>query len=92
MRRAGPVIDDLGNSLLRNTVGIKDPRKPFYSHRHTATSFLRNTLDPDDNPVVKQDIERYILGHVKKDSHSGCGKQHFLTLKRAVEVIPNPLV
>jgi integrase len=27
---------------LRNVVGIRDPKKPFHSHRHTATSFLRN--------------------------------------------------
>ncbi len=69
-RRAGPVTDDLGH-WLRNIAGISDPRKPFYSHRHTATSFLRNTLDPDGHPLIKQNIERYILGHAPKDSHAG---------------------
>jgi hypothetical protein len=76
---------------LRREVGITDPRKPFYSHRHTATSYLRNTLGPDGTPLVKEDIERYILGHRKKGSHGGYGKHWLLTLKRAIEVIPNPL-
>ena len=38
----------------------------FYSHRHTATSYLRNTRLPDGSPAVKEDIERYILGHAGK--------------------------
>lgn len=86
-RRAGTVTKDLCD-WLRNTA---DPRKPFYSHRHVATSYLRNTLGPDGSPVVKEDIERYILGHGKKGSHAGYGKVWFETLKAAVEVIPNPL-
>jgi integrase len=77
---------------LRGVVKITDPRKPFYSHRHTATSFLRNTLDEDGRPVVKDDLERYILGHGKKGAHGGYGKHWLASLKRAVEVIPNPLV
>ena len=76
---------------LRNTVGIKDPRKPFYSHRHTATSYLRNSLGENGEPLVKESIERYILGHAGKGSHDGYGKHWFETLKKAVEVIPNPL-
>jgi hypothetical protein len=88
-RRAGRITPELSD-WLRNAVGIKDPRKPFYSHRHTATSILRNTLDEDGRPVVKEDIERYILGHAKKGSHGGYGKHWFETLKVAVEVIPVP--
>jgi integrase len=90
-RRAGTVTTEL-SEWLRREVGITDPRKPFYSHRHTATSYLRNTLGPDGTPVVKEDIERYILGHGRKGSHGGYGKHWLLTLKRSVEVIPNPLV
>ena len=90
-RRAGTVTTDL-SEWLRREVGITDPRKPFYSHRHTATSYLRNTLGPDGTPVVKEDIERYILGHGRKGSHGGYGKHWLLTLKRSVEVIVNPLV
>jgi integrase len=89
-RRAGTVTTELSD-WLRREVGITDPRKPFYSHRHTATSYLRNTLGPDGTPLVKEDIERYILGHRKKGSHGGYGKHWLLTLKRAIEVIPNPL-
>ena len=89
-RRVGKITTDL-SLWLRGVVGITDPRKPFYSHRHTATSVLRNTLGPDGSPLVKEDIERYILGHAKKGSHAGYGKRWFETLKAAVEVIPNPL-
>src|SRR5262249_6015030 len=32
---------------LRNVVKITDPNKPFYSHRHTVTSYLRNSRLPD---------------------------------------------
>ena len=76
---------------LRNVVKITDPTKPFYSHRHTATSYLRNTRLPDGSPAVKEDIERYILGRAGKGAHAGYGKRWFETLKAAVEVIPNPL-
>jgi integrase len=88
-RRAAKAAKDL-SEWLRGVVKITDPSKPFYSHRHTATSYLRNTLAPDGSPVVKEDIERYILGHSKKGSHAGYGRQWFETLKAAVEVIPNP--
>ena len=76
---------------LPNLVKITDPNKPFYSHRHTATSYLRNTRLPDGSPAVKEDIERHILGHAGKGAHAGYGKRWFETLKAAVEVIPNPL-
>jgi integrase len=89
-KRAGPVATEC-SIWLRYVVKISDPNKPFYSHRHTATSFLRNTLAPDGSPAVKEDIERYILGHAGKGAHAGYGKQWFQTLKSAVEVIPNPL-
>jgi hypothetical protein len=89
-RRVGHITTEL-SLWLRGTVGITDSRKPFYSHRHTATSYLRNTLGPDGSPLVKEDTERYILGHGKKGSHGGYGKRWFETLKAAVEVIPNPL-
>ena len=39
---------------LRNVVKITDPNKPFYSHRHTAISYLRNTRLPDGSPAVKE--------------------------------------
>src|ERR1700751_5479129 len=65
-------------------------QEPFYSHRHTATSYLRNPRLPDGSPAVKEDIERYILGHAGKGAHAGYGKRWFETLKAAVEVIPNP--
>jgi hypothetical protein len=35
-----------------NVVKITDPNKPFYSHRHTATSYLRNTRLPDGSPAT----------------------------------------
>ena len=76
---------------LRSVVKITDPNKPFYSHRHTATSYLRNTRLPDGSPAVKEDIERYILGHAGIGARAGYGKRWFETLKAAVEVIPNPL-
>lgn len=39
---------------------------------------------------MKDDIERFILGHGKKGSHPGYGKYWYLTLRAAVETIPNP--
>ncbi|MBV8737858.1 MAG: hypothetical protein JO007_11490 [Alphaproteobacteria bacterium] len=90
-RRAGTITDEL-SVWLRQTVGITDKQKPFYSHRHTAHSILRNTLGPDGRtPLVNDDTARYILGHGAKDSHAGYGSQWHLTMKCAVEVIPNPL-
>jgi integrase len=88
-RRAGSAAKDL-SEWLRDVVKITDPNKPFYSHRHTATSYLRNSLGENGEPLVKDDIERYILGHAKKGSHAGYGRQWFETLKAAVEVIPDP--
>lgn len=88
-KRVG-TITPLLSDWLRNVVGITDPRKPFYSHRHTATSYMRNTMGSDGQPVVKDDIERFILGHGKKGQHGGYGKQWLATLKAAVEVIPVP--
>ena len=89
-KRASKVTTEC-STWLRIVVKITDPNKPFYSHRHTATSYLRNTRLPDGSPAVKEDIERYILGHAGKGAHAGYGKRWFETLKAAVEVIPNPL-
>jgi integrase len=89
-KRAGQASTDI-SYWLRNVVGITDPNKPFYSHRHTATSYLRNTLLPDGSPAVKEDVERYLLGHAGKDVHAGYGEQWIKTLKAAIEIIPNPL-
>jgi integrase len=89
-RRNGKVSKPI-SKWLRNVVGIRDPNKPFHSHRHTATSFLRNTRLPDGSPAVKEDVERYLLGHSGKGAHAGYGKQWIETLKAAIEVIPDPL-
>ena len=53
--------------------------------------FLRNTRLPDGSPAVKEDVERYLLGHAGKGAHAGYGKQWIDTLKAAIEIIPNPL-
>jgi len=90
-RRNGKVSKPI-SKWLRNVVGIRDPKKPFHSHRHTATSFLRNTRLPDGSPAVKEDVERYLLGHAGKGAHAGYGKQWIETLKGAIEIIPNPLL
>jgi hypothetical protein len=87
-RRNGKVSKPI-SKWLRNVVGIRDPNKPFHSHRHTATSFLRNTRLPDGSPSVKEDVERYLLGHARKGAHGGYGKQWIETLKAAIEIIPN---
>ena len=89
-RRAGKVTSPI-SKWLRNVVGITDPNKPFYSHRHTAVSYLRNTLTPEGHPAVKEDIERYLTGHAGKDVHARYGDQWIKTLKAAIEVIPNPV-
>jgi integrase len=89
-RRNGRVSKPI-SKWLRNVVEIRDPKKPFHSHRHTATSFLRNTRLPDGSPAVKEDVERYLLGHAGKGAHAGYGKQWIATLKAAIEIIPNPL-
>ena len=74
--------------MLHETVGTE---KTFYSHRHVVTSILRNTLGPDGRPAVDGDIQRYLLGHGKKDVHSRYGENWVKTLKAAIEIIPNPL-
>jgi hypothetical protein len=86
-RRSG-AFTAIINEWLHETVRI---RKTFYSHRHVVTSILRNTLEPDDRPAVDGDIRRYLLGHGKKDVHSGYGENWVKTLKAAIEIIPNPL-
>ena len=87
-RRAGQAATDLSD-WLRNVVKITDPNKPFYSHRHTAISYLRNTRLPDGSPAVKEDVERYLTGHARQGAHAGYGKQWIETLKAAIEIIPN---
>jgi len=89
-KRAGQASTDI-SEWLRNVVGITDPNKPFYSHRRTATSYLRNTRLPDGSPAVKEDVERYLTGHARKGAHAGYGKQWIETLKAAIEVVPNPV-
>jgi hypothetical protein len=64
---------------------------PFYSHRHTAISYLRNTRLPDGSPAVNEDVERYLTGHARKGAHAGYGKQWIETLKAAIQVILDPL-
>jgi hypothetical protein len=54
-----------------------------------GNSSFRRTRLPDGSPAVKEDIERYVLGHAGKGAHAGYGKRWFE--KAAVEVIPNPL-
>jgi len=85
-RRVVAVVD----AIWSNVVKITDPNKPFYSHRHTATSYLRNTRLPDGSPAVKEDIERYILGHAGKGAHAGYGKRWFETLKGRGRSHPEP--
>jgi hypothetical protein len=63
-RRAGQASTEISD-WLRNVVGITDPNKPFYSHRHTATSYLRNTRLPDGSAAVKEDVERYLPAKVR---------------------------
>jgi hypothetical protein len=52
-RRAGQASTDLSD-WLRKVVKITDPAKVFYSHRHTAISYLRNTRLPDGSPQSKR--------------------------------------
>ena len=40
---------------------------------------------------MKEDVERYLLGHAGKDVHAGYGEQWIKTLKAAIEVLPDPL-
>jgi integrase len=79
------VASSLISEWLRNTVGITDPRKPWYSHRHTMISYLRNS------PNVKEEIELYLRAH-RKTVHMSYGRFGIPALKAAIEEIPNPLV
>jgi hypothetical protein len=88
-KRMAPISKEI-SGWLRNTVGITDPRKPFYSHRHTAISYLRNTRTPDGHPAVKDDVEKYLTGHAASGAHAGYGKSWIETLKAGIEVIPVP--
>jgi hypothetical protein len=87
-KRAGQAPTDISD-WLRNVVKIADDSKPFYSHRHAATSYLRNTLTSEGHRVVKEDVERYLTGHAKNGAHASYGKQWIDTLKTGVEVIPS---
>jgi len=68
-RRNGKVSKPI-SKWLRNVVGITNPRTPFHSHRHTATSYLRNTRLPDGSPAVKEDVERYLLARPRRQRRS----------------------
>jgi hypothetical protein len=70
---------------------VAKTNKTFYSHRHRVTSILRNTLGPDGRPAVDGDIQRYLMGHGKKDSHARYGASWEKTLQAAIEIIPHPL-
>jgi hypothetical protein len=85
-RRSG-AFTAIINEWLHETVSTA---KTFYSYRHFVTSVLRNTLGPDGRPAVDGDIQRHLLGHGKKDVHSGYGENWVKTLKAAIEIIPNP--
>jgi hypothetical protein len=74
LRQAGQAATDLSD-WVRNVVKISDPNKPFYSHGHTAISYLSNTRGPDGSPVVKEDVDRYLTGHARNGAHAGYGKQ-----------------
>jgi hypothetical protein len=63
--------------------------KAFYSHRHNGD--LLSAQHPPagcGSPAVKEDVERYLLGHAGKDVHAGYGEQWIKTLKAAIEIIP----
>jgi integrase len=92
-RRSGQASTEISD-WLRKAVKITEPDKSWYSQRHTATSYLRNTMGPDGTPKVKEDIEHYLLGHGRKGrkgAHGGYGKRWVEALWAAIEVIPNPL-
>jgi len=57
-RRSGN-INSMLSDWLRNTVGITDPKKPFYSHRHSFETFLRSASADPTKPCTP-DIERYL--------------------------------
>jgi hypothetical protein len=80
-----------GSVSRRSWFAPAEPKIVPQAHRHTATSYLRNSRLPDGSPAVKEDVERYLLGHSEKDSNAGYGKQWIETLKAAIEVIPDPL-
>ena len=86
-RRSG-AFTAIINEWLHETVGVTTT---FYGYRRFVTSVLRNTLGPDGRPAVDGDIQRYLLGHGKKDVHSGYGENWVKTLKAAIECIPDPL-
>ena len=48
---------------------------------------LRNTLLPDGSPAVKEDVERYLLGHAGKDVHAGYGEQWIKVLKAGIDIV-----
>jgi integrase len=83
-RRSGKISNVL-SFWLRQKVGITDSRKPFYSHRHTVITMLRNAT------TVKEDVERYLVGHARAGEHGNYGEYNTPPLRDAIEVIPNPL-
>src|SRR5215468_9936458 len=86
---AGSLISNWFRSVVLTTGKITG-KKSFESHRHTAISYVRNTLTPVGHPAVKADVERYLFGHAPADVHARCGEQWTKTLKTAIENIPNP--
>jgi hypothetical protein len=90
-KRAGQASNRTGE-WLRNTVGITDPDKPFYSLRHSGITDLRVARTANGEIAVKPDIERYMTAHGKKDEHGGYGEYPARELKATIEWVRNPLV
>ncbi len=90
-KRAGQAATDLSD-WLRNVVKMTDPDKPFYSLRHSGITDLRTARAPDGSPAVKDDVERYLTAHGKKDQHGNYGTYPATELKAAIEWVRNPLI
>jgi hypothetical protein len=89
-KRAGQAATKLSD-WLRNVVKMTDPDKPFYSLRHSGITDLRTARAPDRSPAVKDDVERYLTAHGKKDQHGNYGTFPATELKAAIEWVRNPL-
>jgi integrase len=72
-KRAGQA-SNLTSTWLRETVGIKDPDKPFYSLRHSGITDLRIARTPEGAVAVDKDIQLYLTAHGKKDEHGRYGE------------------
>jgi len=75
---------------LRNVVKITEPNKPFYSHRHTATSYCATPACRMDHPLSKR-TSSVTFSAMRARGACWLWQAVVRETEGGVEVIPNPV-